>query len=182
MESENGRQLAFANFHELLKADGILIIDERNFEYMLQRREEIIQHPLRFPAVHEDPMYKGIEIRGMPVDIEDTRVEWSLFRLPPEGDDVTMAEIKEKFSVGQPLDLIPFRFGQLARELQMAGLQVLRTYVDLEQCYEGLPPPETAKEAQFFTYIVGRREDASKVPELVESDRVDRPRVVAIST
>lgn len=169
VESDNGRQLAFANFHELLKADGILIIDERNFEYMLQRREEILRHPLDFPGVHEDPMYKGIEIRGMPVEIEDTRVEWSLFRLPPEGDQVTMADIKEEYSVGQSLDLVPFRFGQLARELELAGLEVLRTYVDLEQCYDGLPPLETAETAQFFTYIVGRCEDVanSRISEVV---------------
>jgi SAM-dependent methyltransferase len=162
VESEPRRHLSLLNFTRLLSEDGVLIIDERNFARIISERSEIITDPMSFVSLREDTMYMGKELRGIPVSISETLIEWSVFRLP-EGRTVTMNDIRTKLHIGDPFKLVPFRHGQLVQELRRAGLTITRTYIDLCDPIEGGAPPEAAlQSAQFFTYIC-KKERESKL-------------------
>ncbi|MEM2138228.1 MAG: methyltransferase domain-containing protein [Candidatus Anstonellaceae archaeon] len=69
--SSAGRRKAVQNFHFILRQDGMLEIDERNFDYMLRNREEILAGNFRYSG---NVIYCGDRIHAVPVKITERKV------------------------------------------------------------------------------------------------------------
>lgn len=154
-----------AGFAKLLRPGGRLVIDERNFQWMLDHRTEIVADPVaNWPFFGGDAMYSGRRVRGVPITITDDTVEWLLFDNQSKRrsrDEITAASID-----GTRLILRPFKHGELYRVLQGAGLVVEAIYADLVRVADGsLPRASALSEAAFLTYVAVKPERKRKNTE-----------------
>lgn len=80
---KEAQQKVIRNFHRLLKKDGILIIDERNFQFMLDRQKEILGDKEKFVSTHSGLnkhfLYGGEKYYPYPVKIEENLVIMGLW-------------------------------------------------------------------------------------------------------
>lgn len=123
---------ALKNFFNMLGDDGILIIDERNYQSILDKREEIInngnfQYSGKF-------VYCGDNVHGEPIEISDSEVrfEYTDKRTGKKGH----------------LVLYPFKKGELMGLLREAGFTRIEQYSDYEKGYD--------HEADFVQYVCGK--------------------------
>lgn len=158
---ESLRRRCVRNFKGVLKRNGRLVIDERNFQNMLDNREAILKGPFEnfAPARHGDVMYAGDDLRGYPAEIEDGHVLWRFFRKPAEvsdSEDLWASIVKEEHGI----DLYPFKCGELYDLLSTNGFRVERVYGDLEPIEwdgQGSYPVKTDRSPyEFFTYVARR--------------------------
>jgi SAM-dependent methyltransferase len=155
VSSRELRIRALKNFYRVLLPGGRLVIDERNFESMRERREDILKEPLKnWVKEGQDVMYPGSELTGYPSAIEDSVVWWSFFsNVPPVK---TSDEIQERAKNFHPLELYAFQHGELYHELESIGFRVHKVYADLKGVpgsSSGMPPHDTVRDARFLTYI-----------------------------
>ena len=115
-------------FRRLLPSGGILMIDERNYQYILDSRTEILKGNFRYSGKY---LYCGKTVKHIPVKITNRLVRMRY-------DDLETG--KSAF-----LDLYPFRKRQLMQELNDAGFSDIRKFSDY---MEG-----TDENADFFQYI-----------------------------
>jgi glycine/sarcosine N-methyltransferase len=150
VDSDEGRRRSLQSFRQVLRKGGALIIDERNYRYMIEHRQQIRKSPMTFPAVTKDPMYAGRQVRGMPVEISEQQIVWRLF----DADHVrTLSEMKAR-ARGRPLYLYPFKYGELYELLIDAGFSCVTVYADLELVSSGAMPEYAAvQNAVFYTYV-----------------------------
>lgn len=66
------REIALRNFHALLKPGGLLIMDERNYPYMLANREKILYEGA--PTSPKQVIFCGKKVVVRPIVIEDSLV------------------------------------------------------------------------------------------------------------
>jgi len=151
----NVRQQAqiLKGFASRLKVGGRLVIDERNFRFLVEHADQIVENPAAaFPYLYGDPMYRGTAVRGVPVSISSSKIEWRLFDNHPERR--TLEEIKNVYLDDSPLILRPFSFGELHSMLLAAGFRVIAVYADLKRVSDGeLPNYEDVEDAAFFSYV-----------------------------
>jgi glycine/sarcosine/dimethylglycine N-methyltransferase len=107
---ESDRRRALAEFYAALKHDGILILDQRNYDAMLDRG---------FSSKHKY-YYCGDQVSAEPEHIDEglVRMKYSF----PDGSDFT-------------LNLCPIRRNYVRRLLSEAGFQRVRTYGDFQETY-----------------------------------------------
>lgn len=129
LRNEADRRLAVGNLRDVCKPNGTLIVDERNFEYILSDRDKILKGQFRYSR---KVMYCGTSVVGVPVFIS--------------GDDVRFAYLDTKTGgVLGTLDMHPFRRGELKQLLLECGFSKVETYSDLR--------PENRSQADFYTYV-----------------------------
>lgn len=145
-------------FHASLVSDGVLIIDEHNFQLMLDRAREIEGDPIKnFPATTAgDVMYRGVRVRGYPAIIDPSArtVQWRFFRNSPPIEDP--AELDSRRLGNSDLLLHAFGHGDLFRALVEAGFSDIDVYADLQLIGEhsqSMPSVEAVGRADFITYV-----------------------------
>jgi len=117
------------NFLKIIKNNGILIIDERNYQYFLDKREEILrQGKFRYSGKY---VYCGDKVHGKPIEISD--------------DKVRMEYTDEKTGKVGHLVLYPFKRGELLNLLQEAGFTKIEQYSDYKKGFD--------KNADFYQYV-----------------------------
>ncbi len=115
LHDEQDRRRALAEFYAALKHDGILILDQRNYDYMLDHG---------FKTKHKY-YYCGDRVSAEPEHIDDGLVR---FRYSfADGDAYT-------------LNLFPLRKNYVRRLLKEAGFERVRTYGDFQETYQENDP------------------------------------------
>jgi hypothetical protein len=156
VESATGRRQCLTAFREALLEDGLLVIDERNFQWILDCARDLNSNPLAFPpAVNGDIMYRGMAIRGYPAEIDRDRqtARWRFFR--NSASIRTRADVEDNRLGCPDLLLYPFTYGELHKLLEEAGFGNIRVYADLQLASdgEGMPDQGVVGEAGFITYV-----------------------------
>jgi len=121
------REAAARNLRQVCKEGGSLIIDERNFPYMLFNRDRILEGQFRY---NYKVMYCGKNIVGRPTQIEKDCVRFGYF----DGDRL----------VGT-LDMHPFETGEITSLFLKAGFSAVVIYSDFKKGYD--------INCDFYTYV-----------------------------
>lgn len=111
LHEESDRRRALAEFYAALKHDGILVIDQRNYDAILDEG---------FKSKHKY-YYCGEKVEAAPIHIDE-----GLVRFRYSFDDGTE----------YTLNLCPIRKNYLRRLLSEAGFQRIRTYGDFQETYQ----------------------------------------------
>lgn len=113
--NENDRRKALAEYYATLRHDGILILDQRNYDALLDQQVQ--------PS--HNYYYCG----------ENVRAE-------PEYVDHTLARFKYTFSDGSAyhLNMFPLRKNYVSRLMQEVGFQQVTTYGDFKETYRDTEP------------------------------------------
>jgi glycine/sarcosine/dimethylglycine N-methyltransferase len=115
LHGEQDRRKALAEFYASLRHDGVLILDQRNYDAMLDHG---------FTSKHKY-YYCGDQVTAAPEYIDDglARFKYSF----PDGFEYT-------------LDMFPLRNDYVRRLLREAGFGRVRTYGDFEAAYQDSEP------------------------------------------
>jgi len=130
LRKRRDRLRAIENFGNICRPGGIVLVDERNFRYILRNRRQIVLGKFRYSG---RVMYCGTKVRGRPIHIGDDRVTF----------------VYENCASGGPigkLDMYPFRKGEIMELFRPAGFPRVDVYSDLERGYRD--------DADFFTYVL----------------------------
>jgi glycine/sarcosine N-methyltransferase len=119
-------------FRELLVPGGVFIVDHRNFDYILEKKDEFLAGKRAFSG---RAMYCGSTLRATPIQISDQLVRIACID-PHDGREIGHC------------DNYPFRGGELEQLLIKVGFSDARVFFD----YEEQPPPSWD-----FRIIVVRR-------------------------
>jgi glycine/sarcosine N-methyltransferase len=140
VRNTDDRMRCLREFRDILKPGGILVVDERNWNYILRDRDDILSDPIqkfRYPRV----IYTGTEVRSYPVAISKDAVVLEFFEAPhtrrnPTGRPKVIGKI-ETYPIVEP---------SLSEMLADAAFRDVTTYSDLE-LRDPIDP-----EATFYTY------------------------------
>ena len=127
MHDERDRIAAARALRAACAQNGKLVIDERNFRYILTNRLDVLAGQFRYSG---RVIYCGTEIQGRPIEIAEDCIRFGYF----EGED----------QVGT-LDMHPFSPGEMIALFFDAGFAAVEVYSDLER--------GSREDADFFTYI-----------------------------
>jgi SAM-dependent methyltransferase len=117
------------NFLFLLRDCGILIIDERNYQYFLDKREEILKEgKFRYSKKY---VYCGDKVHGAPIEISE--------------DKVRMQYTDERTGKKGYLALYPFKRNELSDLLKGAGFTKIEQFSDYKKGYN--------PNADFYQYV-----------------------------
>jgi SAM-dependent methyltransferase len=119
---------ALQNFRSILKSDSQLIIDERNYQYFLDEREEILEGNFRYSG---NIIYHGRKVHARPIEITD--------------DLVVMEYEHAETGYKGYLHLYPFKKNELLGLLEETGFSDIKQYSDYEPGYN--------PEADFHQYV-----------------------------
>lgn len=109
--AEPDRRKALAEFYAVLNHDGILIIDQRNYDNMLRAG---------YSSKHKY-YYAGYRVKAEPVHISD---------------DLVIFEYAFPDTSSYKLNMYPLRKDYLCRLIQDAGFQTVTTYGDFKKDYD----------------------------------------------
>lgn len=112
---EHDRRRAFAEFYAALKHDGILILDQRNYDAILD---------VGFQSKHKY-YYCGDQVSAEPEYVDDS-----------------LARFKYEFADGSKyhLNMFPLRKNYVRKLMTEAGFQRVKTYGDFQESYEENEP------------------------------------------
>ena len=115
LHDEHDRRRALAEFYAALRHDGILILDQRNYD-------EILDHG--FKSKHKY-YYCGDQVTAEPEYVDDglARFKYTF----PDGSEYT-------------LNMFPLRKSYVRRLMREAGFTTVRTYGDFQETYEDNDP------------------------------------------
>ena len=115
LHHEQDRRKALAEFYAALRHDGILILDQRNYDKMLDRG---------FTSKHKY-YYCGDRVEAEPEYLDDglARFKYTF----PDGVEYT-------------LNMFPLRKNYVRRLIREAGFEVVRTYGDFQEAYQENDP------------------------------------------
>jgi len=111
LHDEKDRRRALAEFYAALKHDGILIIDQRNYDAMLDDKDYSSKHKY---------YYAGKKVKAEPAYLDEglARFKYSF----PDGAEFT-------------LNMSPIRKNYMRRLLSEAGFERVRTYGDFQETF-----------------------------------------------
>ncbi|NCC28321.1 MAG: class I SAM-dependent methyltransferase [Gammaproteobacteria bacterium] len=115
LHDENDRRKALAEFYATLRHDGILILDQRNYDAILDHQ---------IPPTH-NYYYCGENVRAQPEHVDETLAR---FRYEFPGDHVFH------------LNMFPLRKNYTRRLLHEVGFQRVTTYGDFKETYRDDEP------------------------------------------
>ena len=115
LHDENDRRKALAEFYATLRHDGILILDQRNYDALLDMKVE--------PS--HNCYYCGENVRATPEHVDESLAR---FRYEFPGEKVFH------------LNMYPLRKRYMQRLLREVGFQRIRTYVDFQDTYREEEP------------------------------------------
>lgn len=107
---------ALSQFRRILKKEGVLIIDERNYQYIFDNREEILKGKFHYSGKY---VYCGDKVHGRPVEIT--------------GDRVKFEYVNEVTSKKAHLVLYPFKKGEMKKLLTFAGFKFVEQFSDYQK-------------------------------------------------
>ena len=115
LHEENDRRKSLAEYYATLRHDGILVLDQRNYDALLDKKVE--------------PSHKYYYCG------EDVTVE-------PEHIDETLARFRYSFSDGDVfhLNMCPIRKAYVQRLMKEVGFQRVSTYGDFQETYRDREP------------------------------------------
>lgn len=116
LHQEHDRRRALAEFYAALKHDGILIVDQRNYDAMLDDTDYSNQHKY---------YYAGKQVKAEPAYLDEglARFKYSF----PDGAEFT-------------LNLCPVRKNYMRKLLSEAGFERVRTYGDFQETFAESEP------------------------------------------
>lgn len=162
--SQDRRRGALKAFHRVLRPGGTLLIDERNFELMRRRADEITHDPLsNWVDSVPDVMYPGRTLVGFPQEISDTSVTWAFASNEPAA--TSPEELRRRADEYHPLQLHAFAHGEMFELLQQTGFEVLGVFADLTRIagdddnllvVDKMPSYESTADSGFLTYVARR--------------------------
>lgn len=129
LREQRERRLAAEGLRLICKPGAAVVVDERNFGYILGNRRAILAGHFRYSG---RVMYCGRTVRGVPVSIDDDCVRF-VYRETAGGK-----------AIGQ-LDMHPFRRGELVGLFHAAGFHEAKIYSDFVPGYRD--------SADFYTYV-----------------------------
>ncbi|MCH9669424.1 MAG: methyltransferase domain-containing protein [Actinomycetia bacterium] len=115
LHDEQDRRRALAEFYAALRHDGILILDQRNYDEMLDHN---------FTSKHKY-YYCGDQVSAEPAHVDDglARFKYTF----PDGSEYT-------------LNMFPLRKNYVRRLIREAGFERVRTYGDFQETYQENEP------------------------------------------
>lgn len=120
-------RLTLKNFLFALKDGGTLIVDERNFPYMLDNKKEILSGNFRYSGNY---IYCGKSIKGIPIDISD--------------DEINFGYFKRNDLIGS-LKMYPFKKDELKNLLLETGFKSVTEFSDFKRGHDS--------QADFFIHV-----------------------------
>ncbi len=123
----NDRLRALKAFKNVLRKGGVLLIDERNYEYMLKNRAQILAGKFKYSGKF---VYCGSKVHGRPVEIRDNKV---VMKYEHENGKTAF------------LTLYPFKKGELKGLLKEASFGKIMQYSDYHPGY--------SSNADFHQYV-----------------------------
>lgn len=114
--SDNDRRKSLAEFYSALKHDGILIIDHRNYDAILDQDEFSSKHTY---------YYAGDQVSAKPEHVDEGLARFQ-YTFPDQS----------KFH----LNMFPLRKKYMRKILQEVGFQTITTYGDFEETYKAEEP------------------------------------------
>lgn len=133
-------RMVLAGFAHLLRPNGLLVVDERNYPLIAANRQEMTQSGFRIPPGFP---YCGEDVQARPKDVPELLgVDNELLTLEydrPDGE-----------SVGT-FDVYPFKKNQLEGLLEDTGFTGIERFFNLKE------PNGSAAKASFITYVARRR-------------------------
>jgi SAM-dependent methyltransferase len=123
------RELVARNLRSVCRRGGRLVVDHRNFDYILENREEVLSGGYRYGA---KVIFCGRSVIGWPVAVSASRVRFGY-------------GVPKTHPVGY-LDMYPFRMGELEALFKEAGFDEVQLYSDFL--------PGLRSDADFFTYVM----------------------------
>ena len=130
MSGSQNQLRALSAFRNVLKPNGVLLVDERNYLYILSQREQILAGNWRYSKKY---VYCGDKADGRPVEISDDCVVWK----------IEHENGKKAF-----LPAYPFKKGELRSLLQTAGFEKVEQYSDYKKGFD--------EGADFFQYVAAK--------------------------
>lgn len=121
------RVRAVSAFKNILKPEGILIIDERNYGYILSERKDILKGNFRYSY---NNVYCGRDVKTCPVKISDEKV---------------VMKYENKAGETAFLSLYPFKPWEMTQLLCEAGFRLVSKFSDWKSSYHS--------EADFYQYV-----------------------------
>jgi SAM-dependent methyltransferase len=130
---------ALEEFRRVLRFGGVLIIDERNYQDILDRRKEILADPLQnFNLKHKDEpgkaTYSEEGVKVVPTEVSEKGMTLSHY-------DVDSHEFIARY----PAPVYPFKRGELQSLLKEVGFSTIAQYSDLQEGYD--------QQADFYEYV-----------------------------
>lgn len=119
---------ALKNFYRVLRKGGVLVIDERNYEYFLKARKQILNGHFRYSKKF---VYCGSEVNAYPVKISSA--------------EVVMEYLDLKSGQKDRLAMYPFKKGELKKGLRESGFSKIHAFYDFRKQPSG--------QADFITYV-----------------------------
>lgn len=119
---------ALEQFYRLLKKSGILIIDERNYQNILDNRDEILKGNFNYSGKY---IYCGEKVHGRPIEIHNDRVKFEY--------------TDERTNKKAYLTMYPWKRGELENLLQKIGFESTKQYSDYLS--------EKNPDADFYQYV-----------------------------
>jgi glycine/sarcosine N-methyltransferase len=159
---EEHRKRSLRAFFDCLRPGGSLIIDERNFSYLLRERDAVLSDPLETLSFVRtgDVMYHGQTLKGFPTVIDDAQITWSFCGNDPGAR--SSEELLRRRIADADVQLYPFKHGELFQLLLDTGFQEIDVYADLRRVGTGrsesptMPSEEAIDDSNFITYVARR--------------------------
>jgi SAM-dependent methyltransferase len=129
LKEEDHRRAASA-LYAACRPGGVLVIDQRNYDYILSARTSILNGQFRYSR---RIMYCGIAIRGYPIAIDTKKITF------------VYEDTSSKMTLGH-YDMYPFTNNQLPNVFLDAGFTKAERYSDFDPGYDGC--------ADYFTFVI----------------------------
>lgn len=127
--TKNDQLKALKNFLAIIKTGGILFVDERNYQYFLDKKEEILREgKFRYSGKY---VYSGDKVHGKPIEITNKKVK--------------MEYTDERNGKKGYLLVYPFKRNELFNLLKEAGFSKIGQFSDYKK---GLN-----SEADYYHYV-----------------------------
>lgn len=129
LESLTQVRRALDNFYHVLAPGGVLICDQRNFDYIDRGWDAIKKDPwnrFRFNQRSEPVMYYGRSLLGAPVERRKGRIIFEYANVVRDG----AGRVVPEHTVGE-LSMLPLGNEDLRKAMSRAGFGEIETYTDL---------------------------------------------------
>lgn len=127
LDDINDIQLTLKNFYKSLTPGGTLIVDERNFPYIVEFKNDILKGNFRYSGKY---IYCGTEVKAVPIHIAN--------------DEVIFGYYRNNKLIGS-LKMYPFKKHEMKELLLEAGFRNVKIFSDFKHGYD--------KEADFYINV-----------------------------
>ena len=130
------------SFYTALKPGGMLVVDERNFSFITENKQEIDRNPVKFKDDWGGVLFRGKAVRCCPTVIDS--ISPVVFTYYKDNGTVKDRQDVERNRIGT-LEMYPFKEGELASLIERVGFKDVSQWSDFTKGH--------AKHADFYTYV-----------------------------